>query len=260
MSDSALMAKYNLSPIGFAKLVKRLVEVGAVRQIRAKDLLRDIRSGVTNSELMNKYQLSASALKNLLREMTDAGIVFFGDRETSLGKKRISVREIVDDINRGASELELMEKHSLSPRGLQSTFWKLVHAGALTWDELLNLYPGLDDSVTLQKVRQWTRSYPIFSIDIYEQTNPQNKGKVKDLSETGVGTAGVWAEVGNRMTLVLIPDEFMELGPISIEAQCKWFSQGTKGRSCVAGFQIAGTEEHALGQLQELLQLMTLTF
>ena len=260
LSDSALMVKYNLSPIGLARLIKRLTAIGAVRQISARDLLRDVRAGVTNTELMSKYQLSARALRNLFHEMRDAGIVFFKERESTFGKKRISVREMVDDIGRGATELELMKKHSLSPRGLQSTFWKLVNAGVLSWDELLKLYPDLDESVTLQKVRQWTRSYPIFSIQVYEQSNPQNKGKVKDLSETGVGTTGIWTKAGNRMTLVLVPDEYMELPPMSVEVLCKWFSSGEEGRPCFAGFQIIKTNEDARVNLEELLQLMTLTF
>lgn len=260
MRDANLMEKYNLSPVGLASLIKKLVEVGAVREVSAKDLLRDIRSGVTNKELMSKYHLSATALRSLFNEMTDAGISFFREREEPRDKKSINVREILEDIRSAATESQLMEKYGLSSRGLQSTFWKLVHSHVLTWDELLTQYPDLDDSVTLRRIRKWTRSYPIFSIGIYEEGKQHNKGTVKDLSQVGFGTHGIRAEVRERKTLVLVPDEFMEIRPFSLEAECKWFDPGGERRACTAGFQIVGIEEDALKELEDLVQMMTLTF
>jgi uncharacterized protein (DUF433 family) len=260
MRDATLMDKYNLSPIGLASLIRKLVEVGAVRQVSAKELLRDVRLGLTNHELMKKYHLSARALSNLLREMSDAGVAFFREREEPRHKKGINVREIVDDIRSAATESQLMEKHGLSSRGLQSTFWKLAYSKVLTWDELLGLYPTLDDSVTLRRIRKWTRSYPIFSIGVYEQGKPHNKGKIRDLSEFGVGTLGIRAQVGERKMLVLVPDEIMKLKPFSLEAECKWSDCAGATPACTAGFQVSGIEEDAVRKLEELVQMMMVTF
>lgn len=260
MDDLALMEKYNLSPRGLESLVRKLADAGIIRQISAKDLLRDIRSGMTNKELMKKYKLSAKALKSVFTEMTDAGVAFFGDHREAREKKRIQTSLILADIRSHLSEAQIMAKYGLSSRGLQSAFWKLVRSGAVTWDELLNVYPALDDSVTLQKMRQWIRSHPILSIGVYDESSPENRGKVRDLTEKGVGVTGIQVRPEERKTLVLVPDEFMELKPFALEGVCRWFNPGHRGEVCSAGFQIVQIDGDSLEELQELVQLMTLTF
>jgi hypothetical protein len=128
-----------------------------------------------------------------------------------------------------------MEKQGLSSRGLQSTFWKLVRSGVLTWDELLDMDPDLNDSVTFQKLREWSRRYPVLSTEVYEEENPQNRGMIKDLSEKGIGVVGVHAFINEQKWLRLIPGEFLDLQPFSLEAQCRWFRPGTEGETCAAG-------------------------
>lgn len=260
MDDPSLMQKYNLSPKGLESLIRKLVEAGIIREISARDLLRDIRTGMTNKDLMAKYKLSSKSLKSVFTEMTDAGVAFFGNHRESRPKKRIQASMLLEDIRSRLSEAEIMEKFGLSSRGLQSAFWKLVRSGALSWDELLNLYPSLDDSVTLQKMRQHPRSHPILSINIYEEGNPENKGKVKDLTENGVGVTGVRAMPNEKKNLVMVPDEFMELAPFPMEAICRWASPGGEGEPCSAGFEIVRIDRKSLTELQELMQLMTLTF
>lgn len=260
MSDAALMHKYNLSPVGLQSLIGKLVELGAVRQIRAKDLLQDIRSGATNNELMAKYNLSSQALVRLFNDMAEAGISFFRSRQDDRRKKRVDVNLMLSDIRSGASETQLMEKHGLSSRGLQSTFWKIVHAGAMTWEELLGSYPDLDDSVTLHKMRQWTRSYPILSVETHEEGNPENRGKIKDVSERGIGVTGVHAEVDEHKKLVLVPDDYLDIKPFTLEVRCRWFNAAEGDRPCHAGFEITNTEGEGFRTLHELVQLMTLTF
>ncbi len=260
MDDFALMEKYNLSPRGLESLVKKLADAGIIREISARELLRDIRSGMTNKELMKKYKLSTKALRRVFGEMTDAGVAFFADRRDAREKKRIQTSLILADIRARLTESQIMNKYGLSSRGMQSAFWKLVRSGALTWDELLNVYPDLDDSVTLQKMRQYTRSHPILSIAIYEEGNPENRGKVRDLTENGIGATGISVQPDERKTLVMVPDDFMELKPFSLEAICRWASPGCEGEACSAGFEIVYIDEKSLEELQELVQLMTLTF
>ena len=53
-------------------------------------------------------------------------------------KRKIKAKEIVNDIREGMSDSQLMEKHSLSSKGLQSVFRKLVDAKAITPREVFN--------------------------------------------------------------------------------------------------------------------------
>ena len=49
-----------------------------------------------------------------------------------MNKRKISAKQLVSDINSGMSDAQLMAKHELSPKGLQSAFSKLVGAGLIT--------------------------------------------------------------------------------------------------------------------------------
>jgi DNA-binding transcriptional regulator YhcF (GntR family) len=260
MSDAALMTKYNLSPWGLESLFNQLVALGVLRQINARELLRDIRSGTTNKDLMQKHGLSRNGLKKIFEEMTQAGIVFFKERSGSSEKKRIDVRAITEDILAGTTELQLMEKYGLSSRGLQSTFWKLVRSGSLTWDELLGIYPDLEDSVTLRAIRDGRRGYPILAVEVFEEDDPQNAGQIIDLSNKGFGAKGIFAEVNEVKAFVLVPSEIIDIGSIRLKAVCRWSRPDqTKGHSS-AGFEIMHIDQKSSAVLDELLDLMTLTF
>lgn len=49
--------------------------MGAKKEIRAKDVLRDIRSGLSNEDLMEKHHLSPAGLRSLFRKLADARII-----------------------------------------------------------------------------------------------------------------------------------------------------------------------------------------
>jgi len=110
MDDSALMAKYNLSPRGLQSLFRKLIEAGAIkkeelaqrmpnysksvmlagvsineppspvqnkkhREIRAQDAIRDIREGLSDSEIMRKYMISAKGLESLFEQLIAAKLL-----------------------------------------------------------------------------------------------------------------------------------------------------------------------------------------
>ncbi|MBI4964726.1 MAG: hypothetical protein HY913_15715 [Desulfomonile tiedjei] len=254
------MKRYNLSPGGLESLFSQLVALGAIRQIDARELLRNIRSGMTNKDLMQKYGLSRNGLKRIFEEMTQAGIAFFRDRSGFREKKRVNVRAITEDILEGMTESQIMEKYGLSSRGLQSTFWKLAHSGILTWDELLGIYPNLDDSITLRGIRDAMRSYPILTIEVFEENNPQNAGQIIDVSNRGFGARGLLARVEEVKTLMLVPSEIMDINPIRVQAVCRWFRPNQSEGGLSAGFEIADIDQNGAAALDELLEIMTLTF
>jgi hypothetical protein len=260
MSDAALMKKHNLSPVGLGSLFSRLVALGAMRQIDARELLRDIRSGMTNNDLMQKYGLSRNGLKRIFEEMMQAGIAFFRERSGLREKKRINVRAITKDILDGMTELKLMEKYGLSSRGLQSTFWKLVHSGTLTWDDLLGIYPELEDSVTLRNLRDGTRGYPILAVDVFEENDPQNAGQIIDLSNKGFGVKGILAQTDEVKTFVLVPPEIIGINSIRLQGICRWFRSNQNEGPSSSGFEITNMDQGGPAALKELLELMTHTF
>ena len=104
------------------------------------------------------------------------------------------------------------------------------------------------------------RALPILSVGIHERINPKVIGRIRDLSEVGVGVRGLEAMVGELKNLVVVPDEFLEIEPFSFEAKCRWSRVGDQGKTCNAGFEITDISESSFIQLQELLQLMTVSF
>ncbi|MGO9566197.1 MAG: PilZ domain-containing protein [Desulfomonilaceae bacterium] len=230
-------------------------------EISLWEVLKLMKLGASRTILKEKYNLSEEGLRDLYKQLAQAGFLEWDGQDFVLAaKRRIDTNELVTDIHSGLTDVELMEKYKLSSRGLQRVFTKLVDSGAVMADDLTGRSVSYDDSVTLKKVRGSVRALPILSIDIYEKNYPQIMGRIRDLSEFGVGVRGLVAEVGDLKSLVVVPDEFLEIEPFSFEAKCCWVRREDGGKIWSSGFEITDIEEDSLIQLQELLQLMTYSF
>lgn len=64
-------------------------------------------------------------------------------------KRKITAREVLQDIRAGKSDKTLMSKFDLSAQGLQSLFGKLVRAGVITQNELDQRVPLSERTVDL---------------------------------------------------------------------------------------------------------------
>jgi uncharacterized protein (DUF433 family) len=257
--DSDLMDRYDMTCVEFRDVLKYLSDSGAIKLVNARNLLNDIKLGMTNKALMKKYRLSPAELKKTFLEMTKAGIVFFGNGERSPTKIKVKTEEIAGDIRAGMSETELMKVYNLSSRGLQSTFWKLVQSGILSWDEILGLKPSKVQSMIFPRMRKWLRGYPLLFIAVCEEGNPMNIGKMKDLSEKGVGVLGISAKVGDLKKLIVAPVGSFDLKPFRISGICRWSNSKNSASPPHAGFELTDSEDNDIASVEELLQFVTLT-
>ncbi|MCA1962002.1 MAG: hypothetical protein LDL33_14555 [Desulfomonile sp.] len=135
-------------------------------RIGKKTVVSDIRRGVDDIGLMRAYGLSARGLEKLFAKLIATGQISqteFEQRalrsqrshmvelinlsESPLSKAFISASEAVADIRAGMSDTELMEKHSLSARGLEDLLRKLVKAGVLNRSEISSRRPSGRKSV-----------------------------------------------------------------------------------------------------------------
>jgi hypothetical protein len=152
------------------------------RKISAKEAVADIRSGMTDSDLMKKYNLPPEGLQSLFDKLVNAGIIDLAEMQSRLtgflgtvvisesdiprpngngsdslrspdpkSPPRIHAQQAARDIRLGMSDFALMEKYRLSARGLQSLFEKLVSRGLLTQDHLVRRDLGIDDTVDLRE-------------------------------------------------------------------------------------------------------------
>jgi PilZ domain len=230
-------------------------------EISVWEVLKFMKLGADHATLKRKYNLSEEGLQDLYRQLSAAGFLeWTGEEFMVSARRRIDTKELVTDIRSNLSAVELMVKYKLSSRGLQRVFTKLVNSGAVMADDISGRSILHDDSVTLQNVRGSLRALPILSIGIHDKNNPQIMGRIIDLSEVGVGVSGLEAQVGELKSLVVVPDEFLEVEPFSFEAKCRWSRMGDEDKICNAGFEIADISVGNFIKLQELLQLMTFSF
>jgi hypothetical protein len=130
--------------------------VAALRPIiNPKEAVRFIRMGLSDEGLMRKYGISARGLESLFRKLVRAGeldsseldqrtvlfeksqsVILAGPPEPCTPKIQIDAVMAVAAIRSGLSDLELMQKFSLSAKGVDKLFRKLIHAGLLGQEEL----------------------------------------------------------------------------------------------------------------------------
>ena len=233
----------------------------AQTNIDTREVVRDILSGVDDIVLMEKYRLSSKGLETLINRLVDTGQL---RQPHSIGtnkeeRRKISAREIIADITSGMSESELMSKYKLSQSKLQRVCKKLLEARNRTRKEFVEEIP-IDQTTLIQaNVRQLQRYYPDFDLPIYESSNPEIQGRVRDITEEGVGVVGIESLAYQTKYFVVLGDPFGEVEPFEFVAECRWAQVlGGGGRYC-AGFRIVRIERNDLHKLRKLIQLITLT-
>ena len=209
----------------------------STRKIGLLEVLKNIRLGMDDAALKERYQLSEQGLKSLYKELSDAGLLEReGEHYFIPEKRRIITSEIVGDILSGLTESELRTKYKISSAKFHRVLSKLVNMGALPPNALSDRnipHHGPEK----RELRSAARVFPILSASIYEQANPQNRGRVSDLSDEGVGAHGLSAELDEVKTLVIAPDSLLEVEQFSSQGKCRWSRIVDDGNSD-SGFEI----------------------
>jgi hypothetical protein len=119
------------------------------RKIEALQVLLDLRSGFTKSQLMEKYDLSRSELKSLLTQLkgvlSEYSVTNRNRNALPLGKREINAKEVLGDIRAGFNDAAVMEKYKLSLAGLNSLKTKLTNANLLQAKRQINIDPIVKD-------------------------------------------------------------------------------------------------------------------
>jgi hypothetical protein len=131
------------------------------RKISARAAVADIRSGMGDTALRNKYGLSVDGLQSLLDKLIKDGFLDLGELRSRLSgfmgtvvvpetdifsdksevkdqpvksksARRINVQEAARDIRSGMDDSALADKYRLTTRGLTSLYDKLLSLGVIT--------------------------------------------------------------------------------------------------------------------------------
>jgi uncharacterized protein (DUF433 family) len=222
-----------------------------------REILNDVRLGMEDSTIMEKYGLSSLELEEVLQKLVEAGLL---RRENGPGsprsKRTINAKAIVGDIQSGMSKDDLMAKYHLSPKMLEYVCKKLLDARAIEQHHLNA--SSLQATVVEDIIRGLQRYYLDFDVAVYEDGHPEIQGRLRDITEQGVGLEGIESGVDSTQKFVVLGDLFGEIAPFEFQARCKWFKQGGPDDPCGGGFEITGISDKDLRELRKLIDLVTL--
>lgn len=228
------------------------------REIKPREAVEDIRAGLDDQALMEKYKLTEKGLQYLFDELADLGFITREEhRDVKLPKRKISAADFVDDIRSGMSQVAIMEKYALSSKGLVSAYQKLVSAGILQPEEVLENRDRVEIDV-VEELRREPRCYLDFELPVIDVAASEIQGRVKDITVRGLGVIGIPAEVDEVKTFMVYHERFALIKPFLIEARCRWAKREGRNGHCTAGFEITNMSEDDLEQLRKLVKIISL--
>ncbi len=172
-------------------------------------------------------------------------------------KQQVNINEVVNDIRSGMADHELMAKYGLSAKGLRRAFEKLVELRAIGQGELDARSQAAADTVFFKSMRELPRHYLVIPIPIHEiGRHAESAGKIRDITEKGMGVIGIEASVGATKLFSIPPNEFVTVGPFSFKAVCRWIERSGPG-DFVGGFAITEISDDGLGKLRQLIRELT---
>ena len=229
----------------------------AEREISAREALEDIRAGMDDVTLMKKYRLSRLGLRSLYEELANLGLL---DTHRRYAAKphvtTVRIKELVKDVRSGTSDGDLIKKYNVSSDDLHMIFKKLLDLKALHPDELFGDASLRSRSVLPAELRQMDRYALDFELTIVDAFDLESRGTVRDITERGVGVAGIQATPGDIRTFIVSPDEFLEITPFVFKCECRWSGRQEPEGTSLAGFKITDISPDNLDALQKVVELL----
>jgi hypothetical protein len=119
------------------------------KTISAREVVADIKVGMTDEQLMAKHLLSTKGLQSLKNKLLAAGLLTQTQLEGKAGPttvtpqvdKKALAKNIADAVKSGLPDNEIAKRFGISPNKLTAVYNSLIKAGYLTLDDL-NKRPG----------------------------------------------------------------------------------------------------------------------
>jgi hypothetical protein len=167
--------------------------------------------------------------------------------------QRILAAEIVNDVQGGMNDQQLMLKHRLSRRQVSRLLMKLVELQILSHQEAYDTSEAYRIITDRPAKRAESRIRVNRRLVIFNDDTSQ-RGYVRDVSKTGQRIAGILAKVDSVMTLRLPLPGPGTAEQIEFVAECRWNSvHGKKQRYATGGFKIAMMSDTARASYAQLL-------
>jgi uncharacterized protein (DUF433 family) len=221
------------------------------RKISQKEIIRDIRSGMDDAAIRNKYQLSLKGLEDLYRKLIAAGLL--GNDLQPITRK-LNLLAILADIRAGMKQSDLLKKYELSEDMLREVSKKLLSAQGKRL--AIDADTVIVEPAEFLSTRESVRHELDFDVTVYEADLPETFGMVRDVSEESISVSGVESNVGDSKTLVVLGDELGQFSSFEFEGSCLWEFTDAADGTCVAGFAISKISDTDAGELRKLVRLV----
>jgi uncharacterized protein (DUF433 family) len=178
-------------------------------KVDSREVLADIRSGMSDMTLMAKYKLSSRGLQSLFKKLGESGLL-----------KQLNAREVIDDLRAGMSRGEIMEKYALSIKGFEALLVEIDRHG-LRGELAKNYSLPMRISVRVPDIVRDIRSGASQS-DLLKKYSLTSRGLRWALVNLISSGAISWQEVcGNICSSVdeLIPDKPRHSKRLEVEAE-----------------------------------------
>jgi PilZ domain len=174
-------------------------------------------------------------------------------------QRQINGTDILNDLRSGMADSELLVKHKLSAKSLQTVFKKLVASKVVSRTELYERSALFREKIDLVKARAHPRADLAVRVPIYDMGSGAT-GVLRDISETGLRVAGIESSVGQAKTFQVPLDMFIQAEPLLIIAECRWVEiKGRHRRYPVAGFAIMDLPETDREVLRDFITFLLLS-
>jgi len=125
------------------------------KTVSAREVVADIRVGMTDAQLMAKYGLAEKGLESLKKKLLAAGLIVqagldgiqnSGLTASALDKKALA-RNIAEAVRSGLPDDEIVKKFGISAAKLPGAYASLIKVGYLTQGDLDSRQKGLEQTV-----------------------------------------------------------------------------------------------------------------
>ncbi len=192
------------------------------------ELLHDLHTGMSDNALMEKYRLSYAQLRDLYKDLFDAGLLRPEKGSESMSLQHPMGPNVGSEVMIPGNEFRPPDSSRIVQREL--------------YDDKRN-----EDRYDLD-----------FDMPVYEISQPEVQGRVVDITERGARLSGVRAEVGEALTLVALGDTMSDIAPFEFQARCKWISDNEDETDGVSGFEITEISDESLNELRKLIHSIDL--
>jgi len=107
-----------------------------------------------------------------------------------------------------------------------------------------------------ERVRRLPRNYLLVQLAVFDAENPGIVGQLKDITERGLQIAGLPAEPGQTRKLLIEAEQFAEVMPFTLGAECRWTRMDERD-GLTAGFKIVSLDETSSEQLKKLIGFLS---